>query len=125
MANEDYSKFIPAKLEYSREDLFKQVFFEYHSIIEVFMKSNTNVIAEHRPDWDHKIYFNEGKMASVIQNSIFDDFSSFRIFHTEQFPVTLNGKVLGIYIDHIVYIWIWMWLAMLIGLVNLFLLCPS
>ena len=49
VAEEDYSKFMKTKPEYTREDLLKRVPSEYHSIIEVFMKSNADIVAEHRP----------------------------------------------------------------------------
>ena len=48
VTEEDYSTFMKPKPEYTREDLLKQVPSEYHSIIEVFMKSNADIVAEHR-----------------------------------------------------------------------------
>ena len=48
VAEEDHSKFMSAKPDYTRETLMKRVPREYHSIIEVFMKSNANKVAEHR-----------------------------------------------------------------------------
>ena len=48
VAEEDYSTFMKPKPEYTREDLLKQVPSEYHSIIEVFMKSNADIVAEHQ-----------------------------------------------------------------------------
>ena len=48
VAEEDYSKFMKTKPEYTREDLLKQVPPEYHSIIKVFIKSNANIVAEHQ-----------------------------------------------------------------------------
>ena len=56
------------KPEYTREDLLKQVPSEYHSIIEVFMKSNADKVAEHRDQWDHKIHLKEGQKASFVRN---------------------------------------------------------
>ena len=68
MANKDYSKFISAKPKYSREDLFKQVLFEYHLIIEVFMKSNADIMAEHKEKWDHKIHLEKNKKTPFVCN---------------------------------------------------------
>ena len=48
VAQEDYSKFMKEKPEYTKEDLLKQVLSEYHSIIKIFMKSNADIVAEHR-----------------------------------------------------------------------------
>ena len=61
MASKNYSKFMSAKLKYNKEDLLNQVLFEYHSIIEVFMKSNVDIVAEHKKKWDYKIHLKEGK----------------------------------------------------------------
>ena len=47
VAEEDYGKFMKDKPEYTKEDLLKRVPSEYHSIIEVFMKSNADIVAEH------------------------------------------------------------------------------
>ena len=68
MADDDYTKFMSAKPEYSREDLLKRVPLKYHSIIEVFMKSNADIVAEHREKWDHKIHLEEGKKAPFVRN---------------------------------------------------------
>ena len=68
MAKEDYSKFIKDKPEYTKEDLLKQVPLKYHSIIEFFMKSNANIVAEHRDQWDHKIHLEKGKKAPFVRN---------------------------------------------------------
>ena len=48
VANEDYSKFMNTKPEYTKKDLLKRVPSEYYSIIEVFMKSNADRVAKHR-----------------------------------------------------------------------------
>ena len=56
------------KPEYSRENLLKQVAPEYHSIIKVFMKSNVDIVAEHWPDWDYKIYSKEDKKTLSVWN---------------------------------------------------------
>ena len=68
VAEEDYSKFMKTKPEYTREDLLKRVPSEYHSIIEVFMKSNADKVAEHWDQWDHKIYLEKGQKASFVRN---------------------------------------------------------
>ena len=47
MAYKDFDKFMSAKLEYTWKDLLKQVLSKYHSIIEIFMKSNADIVAEH------------------------------------------------------------------------------
>ena len=68
VAEEDYSKFMKTKPEYTREDLLKRVPSEYHSIIEIFMKSNADVVAKHQEEWDHEIHLEEGKKAPFVQN---------------------------------------------------------
>ena len=68
VAHEDYDKFMSAKPEYTREALMERVPKEYHSIIEVFMKSNADKVAEHRAEWDHEIHLEEGKKAPFVQN---------------------------------------------------------
>ena len=68
MAKENYSKFMKAKPEYTKEDLLKRVLSEYHSIIEVFMKSNADIVAQHQDKWDHKIHLEKGKKAPFIWN---------------------------------------------------------
>ena len=57
-----------AKLEYSRENLLKQVSPKYHSIIKIFMKSDIDIIAKHKEHWDHKIHLKKGKKALFICN---------------------------------------------------------
>ena len=56
------------KPEYTKEDLLKRVPSEYHLIIDVFMKSNADIVAEHRADWDHEIHLEEGQKAPFVQN---------------------------------------------------------
>ena len=68
VAQEDYTKFMNEKPEYTKEDLLKRVFLEYHSIINVFMKSNADIVAEHRDQWDHEIHLEEGKKAPFVRN---------------------------------------------------------
>ena len=48
VAEEDYGKFMKDKPKYIKEDLLKRVPSKYHSIIDVFMKSNADIVAEHR-----------------------------------------------------------------------------
>ena len=47
VAHKDYDKFMSAKSEYTKKALIKQVPKKYHSIIEVFIKSNANKVAKH------------------------------------------------------------------------------
>lgn len=47
MAHKDFDKFMSAKLEYMRKALLKQVLPKYPSIIEVFIKSNANIVVEY------------------------------------------------------------------------------
>ena len=56
------------KPEYTREDLLKQVSLKYHSIIEIFMKSNANIVVEHWAKWDHEIHLKKGKKAHFVDN---------------------------------------------------------
>ena len=69
MAKEDYSKFMNNKPEYTKEDLLKRVPSEYHSIIDVFMKSNADIVAEHRANWDHEIHLEKGQKAPFCHGS--------------------------------------------------------
>ena len=48
VASKDYSKFMSIKPQYSRKNLLKQVPLKYHLIIEIFMKSNADIITEHK-----------------------------------------------------------------------------
>ena len=57
-----------AKPKYYKENLLKQALPEYHSIIKIFMKSNADIMAEHKKKWDHKIHFKKNKKAPFIQN---------------------------------------------------------
>ena len=68
MAKEDYSKFMNTKPEYTKEDLLKRVPSEYHSIINVFMKLNADIVAEHRAKWDHEIHLEKGQKAPFVRN---------------------------------------------------------
>ena len=68
VAEEDYGKFMKDKPEYTKEDLLKRVPSEYHSIIDVFMKSNADRVAKHRDQWDHKIHLEESQKAPFVRN---------------------------------------------------------
>ena len=68
VAEEDYGKFMKDKPEYTKEDLLKRVPSEYHSIIDVFMKANADIVAKHRADWDHEIHLEEGQKALFVRN---------------------------------------------------------
>ena len=68
IANKDYSKFMSAKPEYSKEELFKRALFEYYLIIKIFMKSNADLVAKHKKKWNHEIHFEKSKKASSVRN---------------------------------------------------------
>ena len=68
VAEEDYSKFMKNKPEYTKKDLLKRVPSEYHSLIEVLMKSNADVVAEHRANWDHEIHLEKSQKALFVRN---------------------------------------------------------
>ena len=68
VAPEDYSRFMKNKPEYTKEDLLKRVPLEYHSIINVFMKSNANIVVEYRANWDYKIHLEESKKVLFVRN---------------------------------------------------------
>ena len=65
---EDFDKFMSAKPEYTKKDLLKRVSPEYHLIIEVFMKSNADIVIKHREKWDHKIHLEEKKKTPFVRN---------------------------------------------------------
>ena len=48
------------KLEYIQEELLKKVPKEYYSVIDVFMKCDTDMLSKHR-DKDHSIQLEESK----------------------------------------------------------------
>ena len=56
------------KPEYSRKNLLKQVSPKYHFIIEIFMKSNADIVAKHKEKWDHKIHLKKSKKALFVHN---------------------------------------------------------
>ena len=51
---EDYEKFMKSKPNYTQEVLLKKVLKKYHSVIDVFMKRNNDMLSEHRKE-DHII----------------------------------------------------------------------
>ena len=51
---DDYDKFMKGKPEYTWEELLKKVPKKYHSVIDVFMKCDTDMLLEHQ-DEDHSI----------------------------------------------------------------------
>ena len=67
MTSKNYSKFMSAKLKYSGEDLLKRVLSEYYSIIEIFMKSNVDVVAKHKEQWDLKIHLKKSKERHLFE----------------------------------------------------------
>ena len=68
VAKEDYGKFMKDKPEYTKQDLLKRVSFEYHLIIDVFIKLNADIVAEHRADWDHEIHLEKSQKAPFVRN---------------------------------------------------------
>ena len=75
VAQANYEKFIKGKLEYTRKELLKKMPKEYHSMINVFMKCDTDMLPKHR-DKDHSIQLEEGKNPPFIQN--YKPLSTFR-----------------------------------------------
>ena len=55
------------KLEYTQKKLLKKVPKEYHSVIDVFIKCDADMLLEHQ-DKDHSIQLEEGKNPPFIQN---------------------------------------------------------
>lgn len=47
MIHKNFDKFMSTKLEYTKKNLLKQVSPEYHLIINMFIKSNIDIVAEH------------------------------------------------------------------------------
>lgn len=41
---------------------------EYHLIINVFMKSNADIVVEHQEKWDHKIHLEKSKKTLFLRN---------------------------------------------------------
>ena len=64
---DDYDKFMKGKPKYTQEKLLKKVLKEYHSIIDVFMKRDADILLEHR-DKNHSIQLEEGKNSLFVQN---------------------------------------------------------
>ena len=46
----DFDKFMKGKLEYTQETLLEKVPKEYHSVIDVFMKREANMLPEHQEE---------------------------------------------------------------------------
>ena len=55
------------KPEYTQEELLKKVLKKYHSVIDVFMKRDADMLLEHQ-DKDHSIQLEEGKNPPFVQN---------------------------------------------------------
>ena len=66
MASKNSDKFMSVKPEYTKKNLLKRVPPKYYLIIEVFMKSNADIVAEHQEKWDHKIHLEKGKKALFV-----------------------------------------------------------
>ena len=67
VVQEDYEKFMKEKLKYTRKELLEKVTKEYHSVIDVFMKHNTDMLLEHQ-DKNYSIQLEEGKNPPFVQN---------------------------------------------------------
>ena len=63
----DYEKFMKGKPEYTCEELLQKVPKEYHSVIDIFMKRDTDMLPEHQ-NKDHRIQLEEGKNPLFVQN---------------------------------------------------------
>ena len=59
--------FMKGKPNYTWEELLKKVSKEYHSVIDVFMKCDTDTLSEHQEE-DHIIQLEKGKNPSFVQN---------------------------------------------------------
>ena len=55
------------KPEYTREELLKKMPKKYHSVIDVFMKCDADMLPEHR-DENYSIQLEESKNPLFIQN---------------------------------------------------------
>ena len=64
---DNFDKFMKGKPDYIREELLKKVPKGYHSMINVFIKHNTDTLPEHR-DENHSIQLEEGKNTLFVQN---------------------------------------------------------
>ena len=64
---EDYEKFMRGKPEYTRKKLLEKMPKEYHSVFDVFIKHEADVLPEH---WDenYSIQLEKGKNPSFILN---------------------------------------------------------
>ena len=67
VAQEDYKKFMKGKLEYTHKKLLKKMLKKYHSVIDIFMKCDIDMLPEHQ-DKDHSIQLKEGKNPPFVQN---------------------------------------------------------
>ena len=67
VVQKNYEKFMKGKPEYTRKKLLKKVPKEYHSVIDVFMKCEADMLPEHQ-DKDHSIQLEEGKNPPFVQN---------------------------------------------------------
>ena len=67
VAQEDYEKFMKGKPEYTCEKLLEKVPKEYHSVIDIFMKCDADMLPEHQ-NKGHSIQLEKSKNPSFIQN---------------------------------------------------------
>jgi hypothetical protein len=63
----DYDKFMKGGADYTVEELKQKVPEQYHSVLQVFMKDQANVLPPHRPE-DHDIQLTEGSELPFARN---------------------------------------------------------
>ena len=71
------------KSEYTCKKLLEKILKEYHSVIDIFMKQDADMLPEHQ-DKDHSIQLEEGKNPLFVQN--YKLFSETGDYSTTQLP---------------------------------------
>ena len=64
---DNFDKFIKGKPEYTRKELLAKMPKKYHSIIDIFIKCEADVLSEHQEE-DHTIQLEEGRNSPFVQN---------------------------------------------------------
>lgn len=64
---DNYDKFIKGKPKYTREELLKKMLKKYHSLIDVFIKRDADMLPEHCSK-DHSIQLEESKNPPFVRN---------------------------------------------------------
>ena len=64
---DNFDMFMKGKPDYTREKLLEKIPKRYHSIIDIFMKRNTDTFSEHWEE-DHTIWLEEGKSPPFVKN---------------------------------------------------------